>query len=284
MRSVNVKFEQVLGLRVAAIIVLGLVVVFVSCTHPTPAQNPIKKDFLSPEAASQALFTALQSHNEQVVMEILGGGKDLVSSGDESEDGIDRKRFAQKYQEMHRLVREPDGSEFLYIGAENWPFPIPLVLRAGEWRFDGNAGKREILFRRIGEDEGSAIDTCHALVLAIKQHGKKTTDNDPVAQYAETLVKTLQPSAGNSPANSEASTVFHGYFFRILSKPLSRISSTSGGFTVVAYPDVYRASGVMTFVVAQDDVVYESDLGPDTVKVAKAINAWRPDSNWYVAE
>ena len=192
-------------------------------------------------------------------MDILGGQKELVSSGDESADKLDHERFAQKYEEMHRLVREPDGSEFLYVGAENWPFPVPLVLRAGAWRFDADAGKREILFRHIGEDETSAIDTCHAVVFAMKHQGNKTADDDPIIQYAATLIKA-QTNAGRTPANSEAASPFHGYAFRILSGP------QRSNFSVVAYPVAYRSSGVMTFAVAQDDVIYESDMGPDTAK------------------
>jgi hypothetical protein len=220
---------------------------------------------------------AVQSHNEQAVMEILGGEKDLVSSGDESEDKLDHERFAQKYQEMHRLVREPDGSEFIYIGAENWPFPVPLVLRAGTWRFDGDRGKREILFRRIGEDEVSAIETCRALVTAVKHRvDSKVAGDDPVAQYADSLVRAART---DNPSNGQVSAIFRGYSFRVLPAPAGK-----GQFTFIAYPAEYRSSGVMTFAVANDGVVYESDLGPDTVKAANAITTWKPDSSWYVAE
>ena len=128
------------------------------------AQDAAHETFASAEEASHALFAAVQSNNEQAIMQILGRDKELVSSGDEHEDKRERERFAQKYQEMHRLVREPDGTTVLYIGAENWPFPVPLVARRGQWFFDSDAGAQEILFRYIGENESIAIETSHALV------------------------------------------------------------------------------------------------------------------------
>src|SRR5207248_10205510 len=120
----------------------------------------------SPRAAAKALFEATQKQDEQALEAILGAGKEMTSSSDEMEDKLEREQFSRKYQEMHRLVREPDGSTVLYIGAENWPFPIPLVSKNSEWHFDSDRGKQEILFRRIGENEATAIQVCEEFAMA----------------------------------------------------------------------------------------------------------------------
>ena len=194
----------------------------------------------------------------------------MTSSSDEEEDKLEREQFSKKYQEMHRLVREPDGSTVLYIGAENWPFPIPLVSKNGEWYFDSDRGKQEILFRRIGENEATAIETCHALVLA-KQHEAAITGDDPATRYAQTLV--------TATSQEDASGPLDGYYFRMLSGQ----SKAGAGYAFIAYPAEYRSSGVLTFLVTPENVVYEKDLGPDTAKLAKTITA-KTISGWHPAE
>jgi hypothetical protein len=188
---------------------------------------------------------------------ILAGGKELVSTGDETEDKIDREQFAQKYRQMHRLVRESDGTTLLYVGAENWPFPVPLVSRATVWYFDPNAGAQEIRFRRLGENEYTAIKTCHAVVQSTRQPGSNTTNRE------------------------EIPGPFHGYYFKILTsqrKSGNGSESKTGELTVVAYPAAYRSSGVMTFIVTQNGVVYETDLGPSTTDVVKAMTFMEANS------
>src|ERR1700722_6871280 len=125
--------------------------------------------FPSAAEATQTLFQAVQGNNAKTVASILGGPTELAASGDPAQDKLDREMFIHKYQQMHRVSREPDGSITLYIGAENWPFPIPLVEKSGVWHFDSDAGQKEILFRRIGENELTAIDILHQLVAAEKQ-------------------------------------------------------------------------------------------------------------------
>jgi hypothetical protein len=221
--------------------------------------------FPSPDAASRALVAAVQTHDERAVTEILGAGADLITSGDKVQDALERERFVQKYQEMHRLVHEPGGVTAMYIGAENWPFPIPLVSRGGVWRFDPDGGANEIRYRRIGENEVTAIGICHALVAAETHPG---TDTE-----ADGLVKTVLPNVQH--VNTVVS--FHGYNFRILSK-------SDGGFAAIAYPAVYRSSGVETFIVSQDDVVYEKDLGRKTAAVAREIKVSQSGPTWAPAE
>src|SRR5262249_3691260 len=145
------------------------------------AQQPGQKTFRSPEGAYTALFNAAESNDEKALMEIFGpDGKEIVSSGDATEDAENHANFAKKYQEMHRMVKEPDGTMVLYIGAENWPTPLPLVNNGGAWYFDTEAGKMEILFRRIGRNEMSTIHSCQALVAAQKEY--YSTQNNEYAQ------------------------------------------------------------------------------------------------------
>jgi Protein of unknown function (DUF2950) len=281
MRSANKGFAVGRGLRSTATAAVGLAILIASCTASSFAQEPGQQTFPSAEAASQALFLAAQSGNEQAVVRILGGGKELASSGDEAEDKVDREQFARKYQEMHRLVRESDGTTLLYVGAENWPFPVPLVSRGTEWYFEANTGAQEIRFRRLGDNEYTAIETCHALIQASKQPGSNTAEADPVTQFARAEISST-PSNGE-----EIQGPFHGYYFRILtaqSKGENGSNSKTRGFTVVAYPAEYRSSGVMTFIVTQNDVVYETDLGPNTANVVKGMATWKQTSNWHVAE
>jgi hypothetical protein len=224
-----------------------------------------RKTFASPEDASRALLAAVQKRDERAVTQILGAGAEIVTSGDKIQDTLERERFVQKYQEMHRLVEEPGGVTALYIGAENWPFPVPLVSRGGVWRFDPDGGANEVRFRRIGENEVTAIGICHALVEA-ETHPGTDTESDG-------LVKTVLPNV----EHSNTAVPFHGYNFRILSK-------SGGGFAAIAYPALYRSSGVMTFIVNQDDVVYEKDLGRKTASVAGATRTYQVGPTWTLAE
>jgi Protein of unknown function (DUF2950) len=229
------------------------------------ARPPSQTTFASPEDASRALLTAVEKHDERALTKILGTGADLVSSGDQNQDSFERQWFVRKYHEMHRLVQEPGAATALYIGAENWPFPIPLVSRDGMWRFDPGGGANEIRFRRIGENEVTAIGVCHALVAA-ETHPGADSESDG-------LVKAVLPNVDH--ANEPVP--FHGYYFRILSK-------SDGGFAAIAYPAAYRSSGVVTFIVNQDDVVYQQDLGRNTAAVTKTITNYQSGPPWRPAE
>src|SRR6266849_9735318 len=147
-----------------------------SGAYPGLAQPSPQPTFSSAAEATQSLFQAVQSNNEQAIANILGGPTDLTSSRDAGQDKMDRELFVQKYQEMHRLGREADGCVTLYIGAENWPFPIPLVEKNRAWRFDSDAGLKEVTFRRIGENELTAIDICHE--FAAKKHDRANTADE----------------------------------------------------------------------------------------------------------
>jgi hypothetical protein len=221
--------------------------------------------FASPDDASHALASAVQRHDERAVRDILGGGGELISSDDRAEDALDRERFAQKYQEMHRFVRESGGIMTLYVGAENWPFPVPLVSHNGAWRFEPNVGSEEIRFRRIGANEVTAIGMCATLVTA---QAHPETDGE-----ADRLVSTLLPHV----KRAGKPILFRGYFFRIL-------SNSDGEIAAIAYPAMYRSSGVMTFIATPNSGVVEKDLGPNTARIAAAMTGYHADASWTAAE
>src|SRR6202035_2521747 len=205
------------------------------------AQQQGQKTFSSPEDASNALVAAAQSNDEKAMLEILGPDeKQIVSSGDQTDDALHRANFVKKYQEMHRLVTEPDGTTTLYIGAENWPTPIPLIDKGESWYFDTAAGKEEILYRRIGKNELSAIQVCRELVDAQKEYYAQPHDGDK-NEYAQKLYSDpgkhnglyWQASSGEPPspigplvasaakegygdAANQEHQPFQGYYFQIL--------------------------------------------------------------------
>lgn len=229
------------------------------------AEESEPKTFASPAEACKALVQAVQASDEKALESILGVGKEVTSSNDEVEDKLEREQFSKKYQEMHRLVREPDGNTVLYVGAENWPFPIPLVSKNGVWTFDSDGGKQEILFRTIGENEATAIQVCGEFAMARKRDSVKADSEDTITRFAEDLV-----TAGAANTNNSDAKPFHGYYFRIV-----RNSSAGAGahLTLIAYPADYRQSGVMTFAVTHHGIVHQKDLGPNTTKVAPQIKS-----------
>jgi hypothetical protein len=303
--------------RSASFPVLAGAIAFVAmtCTTYSAAQQPGQRTFSSAEEASDALVAATRSNDEKALLDILGpDGKQIVSSGDETEDAENRANFLEKYQEMHRLVKEPDGSTTLYIGAENWPTSIPLMNQGSSWYFDTESGRKEILYRRIGRNEISTIRVCQELAAAQKEY-YSTHQN----QYARKILSGegqqdglyWKAPDGGSPSpvgplvasaaatdyaksQEQGSTPFRGYYFRLLTrqgkngpggaKEYVVDGKMTQGFAFVAYPAEYRSSGVMTFVVDQDGIVYQKDLGKKTAAVAKDMKAYNPDSTWQKNE
>jgi hypothetical protein len=248
------------------------------------AQKSGPKTFSSPGEATSALFQAVQNGDEEAVESILGAGKEVTSSSDEIEDKLERERFSQKYQEMHRLVREPDGSTVLYIGAENWPFPIPLVSKNGAWYFDSDTGMQEILFRTVGENETTAIQVCHALAKTKDVNETDTTGDDSIRKYVQRLVSGGTASAVSTARDIEKDSFpFHGYYFRVGTNSAAGADKKTSVVVLVAYPAEYRSSGVMTFIVTKNGTVYEKDLGSKTTAAARKLKRG-PDSSWHTAE
>jgi Protein of unknown function (DUF2950) len=244
------------------LIAAALVALLVSIYSQSAASQPTSKQaapktFSSPGQASRALYEAVQKSDEEAVRAILGAGPELTSSGDGNIDKLERERFAQKYQQMHRFVREPDGDTVLYIGAENWPFPIPLVQKNGKWHFDSVAGAEEVAARTIGENESVALNVCQDLAEPTQSSAAETS-SDAALEFARKL------TSANTSTSSQNS--FHGYNFRVG-------SDQPAGVRLIAYPAEYGVSGVMTFVVEAGGSIYEKDLGPETAKVAPQVNA-----------
>jgi len=265
------------GFASTALLPLFLVVVLGFATSSF-AQESQPRTFSSAAEASDALFQAAQKQDEPTLESILGAGKEVASSSDDEEDQLEREQFTKKYQEMHRLVAEPDGTTVLYIGAENWPFPIPLVSKNGEWYFDSDEGKQEILFRRIGENETTAIEVCEEFAMAKTARTEKAASHDPITQFAESL-----SSGGTANSDNKESTPFHGYYFRVVtnhSASQEKGRSKRRGLILVAYPAEYQSSGVKTFVVTWRGTVFEKDLGANTTTAAPQTkfrdSSWRP--------
>jgi Protein of unknown function (DUF2950) len=291
-------------------------------TIPSAGQEPGQKTFASPGEAVEATIAAAKAGNTDALLQIFGpdGGKELISSGDPVADKNAWENAVRKYEQMHRLVREPDDTVTAYLGAENWPFPIPLVKKGNVWYFDTAAGKQEVLYRRIGRNELATIDVCHAIVDAQKEYESQTHDGDTVKQYAPKIVSDAgkhnglywkvaagEPQSPIGPLVAEAAaagytrkqggggpTPFHGYIYKHLNsqgpaapggaKDYLVDGKMTGGFAILAYPAEYRNSGVMTFMVNQDGIVYQKDFGPDTAKIAASMTQYNPDSSWQKAE
>jgi Protein of unknown function (DUF2950) len=263
---------------VLLVLLLGLLLV-VGFAGSSFAQDAQPRTFASPGEATDALFEAAQAEDEPALEAILGAGKEVTSSSDEVEDKLEREQFSKKYRELHRLVQEADGSTLLYIGAENWPFPIPLVAKNGAWYFDSKTGAQEIKFRRIGENEATAIQVCEEFAMAHNATDAKAASEDPITKFAENLAS---PAAAN--ADNKESNLFHGYYFRFVARNSASDVSGGGnrtsGLTLIAYPAEYQSSGVKTFVVTQKGMVFEKDLGPETTTVAPQMKA-RTGSSWH---
>jgi len=275
-----------------------------------------QRTFSSPEEAVKALVTAARNADDKEVMAIFGpAGKDLISSGDVVADRQRRERFLKAYDEKNSLVPEK-GDMVVVVGKNDWPFPIPLVKKGETWLFDAKKGKDEILNRRIGQNELSTIQTMLAIVDAQREYAMKDLDGDGILEYAEKfrsdagkknglywetkegeepsplgeLVAGARAEGYNKVGAKGNPSPFHGYYFRMLKKQGKHAAGGAfdyvvkgqqiGGFAVVAYPATYGNSGVMTFVVNHDGVVYQKDLGKNTAKTAKEIKTFDPDKTW----
>jgi hypothetical protein len=295
-------------------------VVMVSLTSCQRAENSspekaTQKTFASPEEAGAAFLQAAKSGDQGALLAIFGpDAKDVLFTGDPVKDKLNLEDFVAAYNQMNRWVAIKAGGLVLYTGADNHPFPIPLDKNpSGQLLFDTAAGKDEILARRIGKDELTAIAACQLLVDAQKQYLSQTHDGDKVRQYAQKFASTAGQQDGlywavpegrpPSPlgllgdfakaAGTGTDTKlqpFDGYYFRMLTRQGDKAKGgakdyvvggkMTGGFAVVAYPTQYRDSGIMIFIVSQDGVVYQKDLGEKTGDVATGMNEYNPGDGW----
>jgi len=276
--------------------------------------RPSQEAFATPKQASEALIQATATYDLPALKEILGPeGESLVSSEDPVRDKNIAAAFAAKAQEKNQITIDPRNSNraILSVGNEDWPLPIPLVRKGGKWSFDTKAGRQEILFRRIGANELDAIQICRGYVEAQTAYSLEKHDNAEVNQYAQRIVSTPGKHDGLAWQNSDGtwggpvgegiakaleqgytnrSQPYHGYYFKILkgqgsSAPLGKMDfivegAMIGGFALVAAPAEYRVTGVKTFLVSYEGIVYERDLGPDTLTIFKKMELYDPDKTW----
>ena len=300
----------------ANFVLTSAVVVALLMSPSSVGQQGNEKTFSTAGEAALALYRAAKSNDSQTMRSIFGSNaNDILQTGDAVADKNMVESFLRRYGQMHRVVVEPDHTATLYIGAENWPFPISIVKnQAGAWYFDTEAGKTEILQRRVGTNENDAIEILHSLVDAQREYASEPRDGDTTRHYAlkflsdegkqnglywktagdqpESPIGPLLVSATNEgyQMHQGEPSPFHGYYYRILTKqgPAAKGGAhdymvdgkLTRGFAFVAYPADYRNSGVMTFVVNQSGVVYQKDLGPQTKAFATAIEEYNPNNSW----
>ncbi|MGB2629344.1 MAG: DUF2950 domain-containing protein [Candidatus Acidiferrum sp.] len=270
-----------------------------------------QKTFATPEEAVKALMSAVEANNQDELLAIFGpDGKDLVSSGDAVQDKNALESFVKSYKAKHVILKEGEKTRVLQVGTKGWELPIPIVLADGKWHFDTAAGEEELVYRRIGENELGAIAVCRGVIASQIDYAAVGHDGLPAGIYAEKLRSDpgkhnglyWKVAEGETPSPAgpflaaaaeegyQKGDPYHGYYFHGLkaqgaaakggAKSYIVDGELTGGTGVIAYPAQYKASGVMTFIVNQDGVVYQKDLGPNTSELAKAISEYNPDSTW----
>jgi hypothetical protein len=301
-----------------------IVVIMMVCTAYTHANaGEIKqKSYASPEAAVKALVDAIRANDNNELLAIFGpGSEDIISSGDEVADKNTREKFLSDYEEKNKLEKETPDKVVLETGSDDWPLPIPIVKKGNARVFDTRAGKDEMLSRRIGRDELDTIQAMHGYVDAQREYIKKDRDGNGFLEFAQKITSSEGKHNGlywdskegeeESPLGpffaeaakvgynlnkkqSDQPTPYHGYLYKILkgqgkNAPGGQYDYVVNGkmilgFALVAYPANYGSSGIMTFIVNQDDIVYEKDLGKNTEQIVRAMQKYDPDKTWKKAE
>ncbi len=296
-----------------------------ACAVPASAQDKPKsapaapaaatqKTFDTPKAAADALIAAAASDDIAALKEILGpDGKSLVETSDAVQTKNQLEGFAAQAQKDTAVVLDPKNPDraTLSVGDDDWPLPIPIVRKNGRWLFDSKAGKREVLYRRIGRNELDAIDVCYEYVDAQREYALEKHDGSQLNQYAQKIIATPGRQDGLAWRNpdgsmagpisdtvadaiaegySKKSEPLHGYYFKVLkgqgsAAPLGKMDFVVkgvmiGGFALAAAPSDYRVTGVMTFIVSHDGVVYQKDLGPHTLEIFQKMDRYNPDKTW----
>jgi Protein of unknown function (DUF2950) len=287
-------------------------------SKPAAAAQPAQISFATAKEAADAFVKAAADYDVPVLLQILGpDGQDIVSSADAVRDKNTAIAFASKAHEKMEVVIDPKKPKraILEVGNEDWPSPIPIVNRGGKWQFDTKAGLREILLRRIGTNELDAITICRGFDDAQMEYASQIHDNSGVNQYAQKIISTPGTQDGLAWKNADGTwggpvgegvanalaegygdkaKPFHGYYFKVLkgqgpNAPLGQLDyviegAMIGGFALVAVPAEYRVTGVNTFMVSYDGVVYQKDLGPDSLNIVKAMERYNPDKTWRITD
>lgn len=281
----------------------------------TAASISNQKTFATPQEAVDQLVAAAEKFDETALTEILGPSSwDIIHTGEAARDKEVVTEFAAKARAKTHISQQPAKNPrraFLSIGEDDWPFPVPIVKTGTKWAFDVNAGRQEILYRRIGSNELTAIQICRGYVEAQHEYASTKHEGSAVNQYAQKIISTPGKQDGLAWQNPDGTwggpigenvakavnrgyetkqSPYHGYYFKILTgqgpaAPLGQLDfvvkgAMIGGFALIAAPAQYRLTGVKTFMVSHDGVVYEKDLGPNTLELAKAIDRFNPDKSW----
>jgi Protein of unknown function (DUF2950) len=284
------------------------------CIPASSGAETAARTFPTPQAAADALITAAETFDVPALEQIFGpGGKEIIHSGEPAHDREIAKQFAELARtKMDVSVDSKTKTRaFIMVGDDNWPFPVPLVKSGTTWSFDSKAGLNEILRRRVGRNELDAIQISHGFVEAQDDYAQTKHGDPPVNQYAQKIISTPGTQDGLAWQNpdgtwggpvgekvaraiehgySTKSEPYHGYYFKVLKgqgpdAPLGQMDyvvngAMIGGFALVAFPAQYKVTGVKTFMVSNDGVVYEKDLGPNTVELAQKIERFNPDKSW----
>jgi hypothetical protein len=307
-RSYSERFTAVSALAVSCLLLLALAFQAEAQTMAAKART-----FPTAQAAADALIDAAEKFDETDLKDILGpDSADIVSSGEPAADRETAKEFATKARTKTKISLQPKNPRraFLLIGDDDWPFPVPLVKKVDGWSFDTKEGRREILYRRVGRNELDAIQICRGYVEAQHEYALVKKEGSGVNQYAQQIISTPGKQDGlawqnadgtwGGPIGEKAAEAiakgyqkgepYHGYFFKVLkgqgpNAPLGQLDFVVkdvmiGGFALIAAPAQYRNTGVKTFMVSHDGVVYEKDLGPNTLELFKAIDRFDPDRSW----
>jgi hypothetical protein len=272
-------------------------------------------NFSTPQAAVEMLIKATGDYDVPTLMQIFGpSGEDFIATADPVQDKNNSTKFADLARTKNSVEIDPKNSSraTVIVGNDDWPFPVPLVKRSGKWQFDSDAGRKEILYRRIGANELDAIQVCRGYVEAQKQYALTIHDDSAVNQYAQKIISTpgkqdglywqnADGTAGGPISEPVANAIeegysvdrksaYHGYYFKILkgqgpNAPIGKLDyviqgAMIGGFALIAAPAEYRVTGVKTFIVGPQGIVYQKDLGPDTLTIAKGIELFDPDKTW----
>jgi len=298
------------------LVVVSIALALACATPPNAPQGSqlgAQKAFASPGEAAEAFIQAAASYDVPALLEILGSeGKDMVASEDHVGDRARAATFVAKAQEKHLVITDPGNPSraTLLIGKDEWPAPIPIIQKNGKWYFDTKEGRDEVVRRRIGANELDAITICRGYVEAQEQYASEIHDNSGVNQYAQRIISSPGKHDGLAWQNPDGSwggpvgevvakaleqgyaqgKPFHGYYFKVLKGqgPAARLGKLDylvegamiGGFALVAWPAEYGVTGVQTFIVSYDGVVYQKDLGPGTARIAADMDRYDPDETW----
>ena len=302
----------------ACLVALALAAQPQSVPKTAPPSAAKQKTFETPQQAADALIEAAEKFDVSALEEILGpDGRDIIPTGEPARDREQATSFAAQAREKNSVDVDPKSANraILSVGKDDWPFPVPIIKKSGKWFFDAKAGRQEILYRRIGSNELDAIEICHGYVEAQQEYALQKREGYDVHQYAQRIISTPGTQDGLAWRNADGTwsgpigeniariieqgytsreEPFHGYFFKVLkgqgaAAPLGQMDFVVngvmiGGFALAAAPAQYGVTGVKTFIVSHDGVVYEKDFGPDTLDLFRKLDRFNPDKTWSPVE